>query len=79
MIQEILNERQKTHGEYSDVAETYAGLCRQIDADGLSPSSYLAISMIFQKIARIVNGDANFKDHWVDIMGYAELARKELH
>ena len=78
MIQEILNNRQKTHGEYSQVAETYAGLSLQIDAAGLSPSSYLAISMIFQKISRIVNGDENFQDHWIDIIGYAELARKEL-
>jgi hypothetical protein len=78
MIQEILDERQKTHGEYKNVAETYAGLCQQIDHEGLSATSYLAISMIFQKIARIVNGNENFQDHWIDIIGYAELARKEL-
>lgn len=38
----------------------------------------LAIDVIFQKLARILNGDMNFYDHWVDICGYSELVKKEL-
>jgi hypothetical protein len=29
--------------------------------------------MIANKLARIVNGDANYRDSWVDIIGYAQL------
>ena len=32
-----------------------------------------ALDMILHKIGRIVAGDATFKDHWVDIAGYATL------
>jgi hypothetical protein len=32
-----------------------------------------SLDMILHKIGRIVAGDAAFKDHWVDIAGYATL------
>lgn len=32
-----------------------------------------ALDMICHKIGRIVNGDANYDDSWVDIAGYAQL------
>lgn len=34
--------------------------------------------MIFHKIARILNGDPNYADSWVDIAGYAKLVADEL-
>ena len=30
--------------------------------------------MIALKLSRILSGQANFKDHWDDISGYAKLA-----
>ncbi len=33
-----------------------------------------AITVIADKIARILNGDPNYKDNWHDIQGYAKLA-----
>jgi hypothetical protein len=32
-----------------------------------------ALDMIALKLSRILSGQANFKDHWDDIAGYAKL------
>ncbi len=37
-----------------------------------------ALDMIFHKIARIINGDSNYVDSWVDIAGYAQLVVNQL-
>ena len=37
-----------------------------------------ALEMIAHKIARIVNGDPNYADSWVDIAGYARLVADQL-
>lgn len=39
----------------------------------LDPYQLEALEMILHKIARILNGDPNYKDSWVDIVGYAQL------
>jgi hypothetical protein len=37
-----------------------------------------ALEMIVHKIARILNGDPNYADSWVDIAGYAKLVADRL-
>lgn len=37
-----------------------------------------ALEMIAHKIGRIVNGDPNYADSWVDIAGYATLVSERL-
>lgn len=37
-----------------------------------------ALDMICHKIGRIVNGDPNYADSWVDIAGYAKLVADRL-
>jgi len=37
-----------------------------------------ALEMIAHKIARILNGDPNYVDSWVDIAGYAKLVADRL-
>ena len=49
-----------------------------IDSNGrdwpeFSTSITEAIDMICHKLARIVNGDPTYRDHWLDIAGYATL------
>jgi hypothetical protein len=34
--------------------------------------------MICHKMARIVNGDADYDDSWIDIAGYATLVAERL-
>lgn len=78
--EDILNEREKTHGDYSKVSETAIKLedilnyaCTLNNA----PAKKLALKMICLKLARIVCGDPNFADHWDDIAGYAMLGKRE--
>jgi hypothetical protein len=37
-----------------------------------------ALDMIAHKIGRILNGDPNYADSWVDIAGYAKLVADRL-
>jgi hypothetical protein len=37
-----------------------------------------ALDMIAHKIARIINGDPDYADSWVDIAGYATLVSERL-
>jgi hypothetical protein len=86
--EDILNEREKTHGDFGDFAELWAELNRAIrehteKQDRPFPVIYpprtrvhtTAICMILNKIARIICGDPNFADHWDDIAGYAMLGK----
>lgn len=81
--EDILQEREKTHGDFEAFAKLRVELAKTV---GLSKSCKLndvqsiAMSMILTKIARIVCGDPNHADHWDDIAGYAMLGRgkKEL-
>lgn len=77
---QILEERQKTHGDF----ETHAVIAQRLkeivrDNDGeLSDQQREALDMIVHKVARILNGNPNHKDHWDDIAGYAVLASRSL-
>lgn len=80
-VKEILEQRQKTHGDF----KTHAVISQQLKAvlwqdkfQNLEPNQVEAIEMIFHKIARILNGDPNYRDHWDDIAGYATLVAQEL-
>lgn len=44
----------------------------------LRPDQQEALDMICHKIGRIVNGDPNYADSWVDIAGYAKLVADRL-
>ena len=37
-----------------------------------------ALDMICHKIGRIINGDPDYADSWVDIAGYAQLVANRL-
>lgn len=81
-VDQILAERQKTHGDFS----THAGLSQNLKAviassSGwayLHPAQCEALEMIAHKIARIINGDPDHIDHWADIAGYATLVQRGL-
>lgn len=73
MTQELLEVREKTHGDYSKVACVSQDLKSAVRGGVLSKPQQEAIDMICVKIARIVCGNADFIDHWVDIVGYAQL------
>jgi hypothetical protein len=74
-MKDIISERAKTHGNYTLQSQLSQDLKRRIKQEGasLSPQQQEALEMICVKIARIVCGDANHKDSWLDISGYAHL------
>lgn len=74
-IKSILAERQTTHGDFSDNARVAQDLKLIVDAEpaNLSDVQREALHMICHKIARILAGDPNYDDVWLDISGYAQL------
>ena len=44
----------------------------------LSPVQRQALTVIADKIARILSGDSNYVDNWHDIQGYAKLVEDRL-
>jgi hypothetical protein len=77
-IDEILNEREKTHGDFEDVARVSQEIKDCFVRPDTSTSQDEALDMIANKIARICCGNPNEVDHWRDIAGYATLVVREL-
>ena len=80
-LEEILEEREKTHGEFATFSKAYCEflvvLNSHMDPDTFPVEAYAALCSIFGKVSRIVAGNPRFADHWDDIAGYATLASKE--
>lgn len=79
---DLLNERQKTHGSYAancHISRQIKYIVREYYThhNALNDIHAEALDMIAVKIGRILSGNANHKDHWDDIAGYATLAAKE--
>ena len=77
---EVLTEREKTHGDFRDVAKLDQELKMLIymskNWQSLSDEHRVSLDMICHKISRILSGNPNEDDHWRDIAGYAELGRR---
>lgn len=77
---DILLERASTHGEFTNVANISQTL-KSIFRTGnihLNDVQKESLDMIAGKISRILAGDPNEPDHWLDIEGYARLARERI-
>jgi hypothetical protein len=70
------------NGSYADHAQLTQDLkerCREHKGwVGMPGAMKESLDMILHKIARIINGNPNYKDNWLDIMGYARLIEREL-
>lgn len=82
MIEEVLNQRQATYGSFTKNAEV-SQMMKYFMTQGTNykqmPVPHReALEMIVHKIARIVNGDPNYIDNWVDIIGYSQLVIEEI-
>jgi len=83
-VDAILNERGNTYGSFEDVANV-AQEFKNIAYDSLKARQKTiyadqaeALDMIFSKIARIINGNPDQIDSWIDIAGYATLVADRL-
>lgn len=75
MREPILEEHEKTHGQFKVGAEYFRAFCR-IGKNDLNAAQEMALVMIHAKISRIMAGNPNEKDHWTDIAGYAKLGEE---
>jgi Domain of unknown function (DUF6378) len=75
--EKTLAERSKTHGDYivnAELSQTMKAWFRErpgwAKLRGVQQES---LDMIATKISRILSGNPEEIDHWVDIAGYAQL------
>lgn len=77
-----LAERGNRYGSFADHAEIAQALQEAMRAAGgwanLAPDMRQALSVIADKVARILNGDPTYLDNWHDIQGYARLVEQRL-
>jgi hypothetical protein len=75
----VLEEREKTHGDFERTAQVAQMLKRYMDeARGCTDVQWEALHMIASKLARIICGNPHEEDHWRDIAGYAKLVAKNI-
>jgi hypothetical protein len=83
-VDQILDSRAKDYGKFIDGAEIMQMLKRlvhgYIEARGtqLAFDQREAIDMIIHKLGRIINGNPDKVDHWVDVAGYSTLVADRL-
>ena len=79
-INNTLEERGARYGDFTDharIAQNIKYTLRQEPRfHKLSSDKSHALEVIADKIARILNGDPEYKDNWHDIAGYATLAEQ---
>lgn len=79
-IKDVLNEREKTHGDFNRVATASQGVKAWLTQGPryaeLTQAQKEALDMIASKLARIVCGNPDEPDHWRDIAGYATLVER---
>lgn len=81
-VDATLAERGSRYGEFeyrAAIAQSLQAIMR--DTNGwvkLEPHQAQALTVIADKIARILNGDPNYIDNWHDIQGYAKLVENIL-
>ena len=78
-LEATLAQRGKEYGDYG-----YTATVAQKIKEAMGPRHHLSavqresLDVIATKIARIVCGNPNIPDSWLDIEGYAKLARDRL-
>ncbi len=79
-IAEMLIERGSRYGEFKRHAEITMQLKNIVHTfdPGMENDQLEALDMIMHKVGRILNGDPNYADSWVDIAGYAKLVADRL-
>lgn len=83
-ITQTLTDRGNRYGPFIGHAEVTQRLKRVMAEElakrgkPLADDQWEALEMIAHKIGRIINGDPDYDDSWVDIAGYAKLVSDRL-
>jgi len=83
-VDTVLDSRAKDYGKFIEGAEIMQMLKRLVHnyiedrGTQLAFDQREALDMIIHKVGRIINGNPDKVDHWVDIAGYATLVAERL-
>jgi hypothetical protein len=83
-VDKTLDARALNYGTFKDGAALMQSIKRTLSAHAathgktFADDQWEALEMIVHKIGRIVNGNPDVTDHWVDIAGYATLIADRL-
>lgn len=83
-IENTLNERGSRYGSFAHNARVSQELKYAVFAaidnnpKRFSNVQREALTVILQKISRIACGDPNYRDNWVDVIGYSKLSLDEI-
>lgn len=86
-LDKTLEERGSRYGKFTGHAKVSQSIQHAIrvgfsergfDMADLADDQREALFMIAHKIGRIVNGDPDYADSWIDIAGYAKLVSDRL-
>ena len=83
-ITQTLTDRGNRYGPFVGHAEVTQRLKRVMAEElakrskPLADDQWEALEMIAHKLGRIINGDPDYDDSWVDIAGYAKLVSDRL-
>lgn len=76
-IDSTLQERGDRYGSFEHHAKIAQDLQRVLHAEAgwakLADDQRQALTVIMDKVARMLNGDPAYRDNWHDIVGYAKL------
>ena len=82
-VADVLVERGNRYGQFINQAHITQNikwaLRENSNWDSLMDDHREALDMIANKMGRILNGDPNYDDSWMDIAGYAQLIVDRLH
>ena len=81
-IKDVLKQRGDVHGAFKN----NASISQQLKTVVASSMNYCqlsavqkeALDLICGKISRVLSGNPDFPDHWLDIEGYARLVYNDL-
>lgn len=81
-VKDILAARRDVHGDFVESSVTQGRIISELESTpGWSRCSYAqrrALHMIVEKLTRIVWGNPDEPDHWIDIAGYSTLGGKSI-
>jgi len=78
----VLNQRAQNYGKFTGIGKLTQTFKEQLRAaptwKNMQPDQRESLDMIVHKMARILNGNCDYADSWVDIAGYARLVADRL-
>lgn len=83
-VDAILAERGSRYGSFeghAEISQRLKALVHHYEAVrgcDLEHDQREALEMVMHKVARILNGEPNYADNWVDIAGYAKCVADRL-